>query len=156
MRVVGVHSAEDKRQSCQYLCQRRMLLVHPQIQLLQIAHAGADVRYFIHRDRLAPRRAAGEQRHHCQEQNYRCGNVSGMLCLQGHYPDREMTAKVPVSGRTDNTLLALAEPSLLSRVPAVRLGALMPGAIPMAINTIKRLIGWVRITPSTQQRIVPG
>src|SRR5258706_15479429 len=79
-----------------------------------------------------------------------------MLCLQGHYPDREMTAKVPVSGRTDNTLLALAEPSLLSRVPAVRLGALMPGAIPMAIKTIKRLIVWVRITPSTQQRIVPA
>jgi hypothetical protein len=44
-----------------------MLLVQPQIELLQIAYSGADVSYFIKRYRFMPRGAAGEQRHHGEE-----------------------------------------------------------------------------------------
>src|SRR5713226_1928212 len=55
MRVVGIHPLQDKRHRRYYFCQRWMFLVHPQVQLLQIADPGADVRYFIDSDRLASR-----------------------------------------------------------------------------------------------------
>jgi hypothetical protein len=56
-----------------------MLHVHPQIQPLQIAHPGANVRYFINRDRLPPRGAAGQQRHYGEEQSYGREGLSGLL-----------------------------------------------------------------------------
>ena len=80
MRVVSMHSAQDERQGRQYLRQRRVLLVHPQIQPLQIAHPGANVRYFINRDRLLPRGAAGQQRHCGEEQRRGYEGLSGLLC----------------------------------------------------------------------------
>src|SRR5712692_3154940 len=70
MRVVGIHPLQDKRQRRYYLRQRWVFLVHPQIQLLEIAHAGADVRYFIDRDRLPPRSPARQHRHGGEKRGY--------------------------------------------------------------------------------------
>jgi len=67
MRVVGVHPVGDKRESGQHLRQWRVLDVQPHVQLLEIAHPGADVGYFINCDRLLPRCAAREYRHECEE-----------------------------------------------------------------------------------------
>jgi hypothetical protein len=58
-----------------------VLLIHPQIQLLQIAHPGANVRYFINCDRLVPRGPAGQQRHYCEQQRYGREGLSGLQYL---------------------------------------------------------------------------
>jgi hypothetical protein len=36
--------------------------------------------YFVNRDGLPPRGAAGQHRHQREQQNYRCENCSGLLC----------------------------------------------------------------------------
>ena len=67
-----MHAANHKRRRGQHLRQRRVFLVHPHIQLLQIAHARPDVRHFINGDGLASRRPARKQSHKGKKQN-RCG-----------------------------------------------------------------------------------
>jgi hypothetical protein len=57
-----------------------MLLVHPHIQPLQIAHAGADVRDFVNRKGFPPCGAAGQHCHQREQYSYRCENWSGLLC----------------------------------------------------------------------------
>ncbi len=50
-----------------------MLLVHPHIKLLQVADAGAEMRHFIDRNRLAEDSSASQNGHQDQQQ---CGNGS--------------------------------------------------------------------------------
>src|ERR1700730_12412037 len=80
-----------------------MFLVHPHIPPLQRTQPGADVRDFITRNGSPPRGAAGQHRHHGEEQNYCRESLSGLLCLQSPWPGREMTANAPNSGGLDNT-----------------------------------------------------
>ena len=44
--------------------QRRMLFIHPHIQLLQVTYAGPSVGDFINRHRLSPSRSTRQQPHH--------------------------------------------------------------------------------------------
>ncbi len=69
MGIVGAHTANDKRHSGQHLRQWRVFLVHPHVQLLQIAHTRPDVRHFINCDGLASRSPARKQSHKGKEQN---------------------------------------------------------------------------------------
>src|SRR5258708_21233353 len=71
MRVVGVDSANDQRDRGQDFRQRRMLAVQAHVELLQIADAGADMRYFVNGDRLPQAGAARKQRHECEKENCR-------------------------------------------------------------------------------------
>ena len=68
--VVGVHTANDKRQRGQHLRQRRVFLVHSHVQLLQIAHTRPDVRHFIKRDGFTSRSPVRKHSHKGQEQNH--------------------------------------------------------------------------------------
>jgi hypothetical protein len=68
--VVGVHAANYKRQRGQHLRQWRMFLVHPHVQLLQIAHTRPDVRHFIKRNGFTSRGPVRKHPHKDQEQNH--------------------------------------------------------------------------------------
>ena len=68
MGIVRVGSTQNQRQSRQYFGERRMLGIEPQIELLQITHAGADVSHFVNGDGLAQSRATSKERHEQEQQ----------------------------------------------------------------------------------------
>ena len=76
MGIVGVHTANHKRHRGQHLRQRGVFLVHPHVQLLQIAHTRPDVRHFIKGDGFASRSPARKQSHKGKEQNHSGKNNS--------------------------------------------------------------------------------
>ena len=58
MGIVGMRSTQNQRQGCDHFRQRRMLLVHPHIQLLEIAHPRGNVGDLIKGHGFAPRSPA--------------------------------------------------------------------------------------------------
>jgi len=68
--VIDVHAARHQRSRRQQLHQRRVLGVHPQIEL-PVTDAGPDVRQFVDRHGFAERRAARQPGQRRQQENRR-------------------------------------------------------------------------------------